>query len=490
MKQSPIHFCVVIWIFFLGIFLCPNFSSAATTTGGVNWLDPLGYTKPAFYPLTVPDEASAPRKWYVDLSGGSGTSCTQGAPCVWGSVAAKAGVGDGTGSYIYIKGTGSLSDIVLVGAAGAEVVIKPWDDATQATVTGRNNWTTAKQHVIFDGGPNLRIKFSSTSGSQFDPSIYFNANGATTHSNITFYRTQWHVPGGGEWVAQWGQFTNLKFINSEFYATGSSDTGNQHHLYFSGASNFGGSTGLSILNNIFRDTPGESIEFRIFQTFTDTLIEGNAFHNVGKGTCGTGWGCRSAATFASSGGSFTGTFRVANNLIWNTGENCIRTWDNPTTTQIFNNTCYLWGNGTSATGAYSSAGFANYSFNSSVPGDFRNNILYATGNDANGNTKTPFPNNTSIDSFNACTSSTNCGTSKQTISASSFQSLDENSVNFLKLVPGATPINTGTTLAAVTTDYFGTSRPVDSIYDIGAFEYSAGSSDTIPPATPTGLGVL
>src|SRR5689334_15620630 len=80
---------------------------ADQTTGGVNWLDPLGYTKPRFMPITVPTEASVTNKWYVDLSTGSGTACTQASPCSWTSVAGKAGVGTGGPAYIYIKGSGT-----------------------------------------------------------------------------------------------------------------------------------------------------------------------------------------------------------------------------------------------------------------------------------------------------------------------------------------------------------------------------------------------
>ena len=238
---------------------------------------------------------------------------------------------------------------------------------------------------------------------------------------------------------------------------------------------------LYIYNNIFRSTPGEAIELRMSDTganLTNAYISGNAFHDIGKGTCSVLWKCRSAITFSTEGGgSFTLPIVVSNNLIWDTGENCVRAWDNPTGTKFYNNTCYNWGVGTPANGAYSSAAFADYSFTSSVPGDFRNNVIYATGNDANSNAKTPFPNNASIDSYNACSSTTSCGTNKQTVSATDFISLDENNIDFLKITSGDSPYQNGTDLTAdVPNDYLGQTRSAP--VSIGAMEVEAATPET------------
>ena len=209
-------------------------ASAAQTTGGVNWLDPLGYAKPAFRSLTIPTPGA--NQYWVDLAGGSGSTCTATSPCTWASVQGKPGT-QGGGAVIYIRNSGPIGSPTLYGTAGNEVVIKPWNDTTPATITGRNNWTTRIQYVIFDGGPNLSIKFNNTANAQFDPSIYFNAATAGLESHITFYRTQWTVPGMGENIAQWGIVDNLNIINSEFQSGSSTDRNNQHHIYFSGASN-------------------------------------------------------------------------------------------------------------------------------------------------------------------------------------------------------------------------------------------------------------
>jgi hypothetical protein len=55
---------------------------------------------------------------------------------------------------------------------------------------------------------------------------------------------------------------------------------------------------------------------------------------------------------------------------------------------------------------------------------------------------------------------------------------------------GSLLIDHGTTLGTpYNIDYLGTSRPQGSAWDIGAYEYSSGSSDTTPPAAPSGLAV-
>jgi hypothetical protein len=375
------------------------------TTGGVNWLDPLSYTKPAFYPLTLPTPGA--NKYWVDLGVGSGTACTSSAPCSWAGAQGKPGThGDGGGAYIYIRNSGAIGSPTLYGTAGNEVVIKPWDDNTQATITGRNNWTSRMQYVVFDGGPNLRIKFNNTANQQFDPSVYFNASSAGTQSHITFYRTQWTVPGMGENIAQWGIVDNLNIINSEFQSGSSSDGSNQHHIYFSGASNFGTSAHIYLRNNIFRDTPGEQVEFRMFQDMDDVIIDGNVFHNVGKGTCSSStWKCRPAITVASSGATVT-NLQISNNLIWDLGEGAVRMWTG--SPFVYNNTIWQWGQGSPA-----NSGWGQWAFYGPGPNDgsgtLRNNIIYGTGTTKNGYALVPFDNSSFTKSNNVCASASMAG---------------------------------------------------------------------------------
>ena len=469
----------------------PVAASADVTTGGVNWLDPLGYTKPAFYPLTLPTPGV--NQYWVNLSGGSGSGCTSGTPCSWSSIAGKAGTtGSGGGAYIYIQGTGSMSDIVLNGTVGNEIVIRPRDDSTTATITGRNNWSAIKHYVVFDGGPNAQIRFLCTGCGQFDPVIYLSENAnSTAIQNLTFYRTRWHVSASGMQFQSYAYFTNLYFINSEFDALGSSDTTNQHHIYMSQFGTGDGrlGTGFYVINCILRDTPGEAIEMRMAGTNSEInggAITGSVFHDVGKGTCNNvSWKCRGAITMAEGDIS---NLLIANNLIWETGEGAMRNWSNDNTVLIRNNTIWNFGMGTPANSAWSSAAFSNAGFSGTVPGDFKNNLVLMSGNDANGNTKRVFNNNNNQGTFMGCPTGLNCGTSNQLISSATFASLDDTDPNFLKLVAASTPIDHGTAVCATTTDYFGTARPVNSTCDIGAQEFCSGGCGAVDTTFSTGDG--
>jgi len=50
-------------------------------------------------------------------------------------------------------------------------------------------------------------------------------------------------------------------------------------------------------------------------------------------------------------------------------------------------------------------------------------------------------------------------------------------------------IDKGTAITGFSTDYAGTSRPQGSAWDIGAYEYVYGGSDTTPPSPPSGVKV-
>src|SRR3954470_18189574 len=120
----------------LSVFASVGEPFAAQTSGGVNWTDPAGYTKPAFVPLTVPDEATTPNKYYIDLNKGSGSTCSEVAPCAKiENTVGKAGTNGGP-AYIYVRGTGtqiafsSSTNPIFRGSAGNEIVIKPWSGTT------------------------------------------------------------------------------------------------------------------------------------------------------------------------------------------------------------------------------------------------------------------------------------------------------------------------------------------------------------------------
>ena len=109
----------------------------ASVHNWVNWIDTLGYRKPAPLPVAEPNESSAPKYW-VDFTSGSGTTCSQAAPCATiRAVEGKTGTLGGP-AYIYIKGTGlglSTFNDSLYGSPGAELVFKPWPAGSPGCVT-------------------------------------------------------------------------------------------------------------------------------------------------------------------------------------------------------------------------------------------------------------------------------------------------------------------------------------------------------------------
>lgn len=476
---------------------------ADTTSGGVTWTDTTVYQKPAFYPITYgPVEATSPNKYWVDLGSGSGTTCTSGSPCTFTTAQGKSFTG---GGFIYIRGSGAFGSPTIVGSAGNEIIVKPWNNSTAANFnSGRNNITTPMKYVIFDGGPNQQISFTGTSGmGQFDPILYWDDTTLGDQDHITFYRVHFHIPGQGEQMAIWGDMTNLQIINSEFEAIGSTDTTDQHHIYISGC---GGTnltiSGLRAYNNIFHDEPGESFELRIVNgtTFSDAVWQGNAFHTLGKGTCGnSSWHCRSAITFVdsdSSGCSSTGNINAPitfdSNLVWDTGEGILRVWNLPTTAKIYSNTLYNWGQCSgSVSGIYPSAAFATFAFTSgTVPGDYKDNVIYATGSTPNcgggATARTVFSSGSaSTADHNSCASGQSCGTSSQLMGAGDFYSLSTG-LNFLFITSSGVAATNGTNLfSTVTTDYMGLSRPSSGAFSIGALQLGINSS--LP--APSGISI-
>lgn len=459
------------------VFVLP--AHGVETTGGVHWLDPLGYTKPAFIPITVPDEAGVTNKYWVNMSGGSGSACSMVAPCAGiDNVMGKPGTTGGP-AYVYVKGSGQWSGFndTFYGSSGNEIVIKPWPAGSTgcssecpATFTANSNANSGNiRYLIFDGGPDLNLAFTSSGGDQYN----FHA----IADNISFYRIRAFATVGGSMLFAVGDDTvvdGIKFINSEFYGC-NQQSGYQCSAVYWGPGGGGGFTHTEFRNNVVRDMGGEGIEINPRATSDGLIVSGNAFHNVGKQTCSGAWGCRPAITFGNQGpGSGTANAIFSNNLMWDTGSGCL--WDRGgQSALIANNTCYdyakigtdPWPNGIAG---YTGPG----------PSTVSNNIIYAP------NGTNPF-DGTYAGSNNLCASGKSCGTSRQNWSVNTFLSTDPASADFLKIGSLSEARDHGTTIVSVTTDYLGLLRPQGSAYDIGAGEYFA--SDTTPPAAPSGLAV-
>ena len=170
------HKFTTLAIIAVSLFGLSNFSQAATTTGGVNWLDPLGYEKPQFVPITVPDEASCPNKYYVDQQSGSGSICSESSPCNWAGISGKSGTTGGP-AYIYLKGNARLNlSGTLYGSVGNEIVIKPWPESSVSVVmqsSAGSNYINANMikssnvhHLVIDGGPDMLFRFIGLGSSQ------------------------------------------------------------------------------------------------------------------------------------------------------------------------------------------------------------------------------------------------------------------------------------------------------------------------------------
>lgn len=117
--------------------------------------------------------------------------------------------------------------------------------------------------------------------------------------------------------------------------------------------------------------------------------------------------------------------------------------------------------------------------NASGSGNIKNNVIYSDSTDITAATIS----NVNLSRATNITKLGNEGNGVSgVISIEDFSSTDSANSNFLKLnVSAVTAIDTGTTLATVTDDYFGTSRPQGSGYDIGAHELSV--ADTTAPIT-------
>jgi len=447
---------------------------AVNASAQVNWLDPLQYQKPTFVPVSMPDEASTPYKYYVDFQNGSGTSCTQANPCnSLNNALGKPGTTGGP-AYIYLRGTGNIGFYLtksLYGSAGNEVVIKPWD-STLVTLNGQNIFEPDSTHrlsyIIIDGGPNLGISMTAPN-SQFVPAISFNnANDNDHMSHITVYRTRLSTgTAAGGLVTIQGVTSYLSFINNEFFNSNPND-GQQHNIYPSAynpnlANGPGSMTHLYFKNNIIRDIGGDGIEFNIRTSnsayqMDDVVVEGNAFHNVGKSTCSSSWNCRPAVTMACNNSPCrTRDVVIRNNLIWDTGEGALRAWLG---TPLFaHNTVYNWGQG--GTG-YS---WAVYGYQSDGSATIQDNIFYSSAS------KNPFDGSRFTASNNLCASGKSCGTTSQVWTANTVLSTDPNNANFMRLASSSEARNNGLAISTIATDYAGKPRPP---YDIGAFIYDAG----------------
>jgi hypothetical protein len=460
----------------------------------VNWLDPLSYQKPAPVSVNEPNESTVTNKYWVDLSSGSGTTCSQASPC--GSIRDTEGKPGTTGgpAIIYVKGTGgvSLYNDTFFGSGDADcrsascgnwILIRNWPAGSpgcpsecSATITGNSNMNspTGVSHVIIDGGPNLKIAFNSNGAA----STY----GMNLMANyLVIYRTQTYCTGSNRQLA-WavGGFApsnHVHFINNEFY--GCANTGDQSSAIYAGPGSGGGYNDLVIQNNIIRQFYGEGIEINPRVTSTGLSIIGNAIHDVGAGTCGASWQCRPGVTVSIQSGGGNNSTVLENNLIWNTASSCV--WDRgggSPVPLIANNTCYNYGIGSGGGGPVPQ-GISGYGNGGTAK--VENNIIYSPNGSA------PFDGSAYSATNNLCASGHSCGNAQQTWSATTVKSTAATSPDFMTISSGSPAVGTGLVLTALTTSYGGGTRTSTS-FDIGAL--ALGGLTTVPtPNPPTNVAV-
>ena len=465
----------------LGMFAPP---AAAQT---VHWLDTLGYAKPSAVRVNLPSETATSNKYWVDMNGGSGSTCSQSAPCKsLDNVIGKPGTTGGP-AIIYLKGTGQMSwfEDRIYGSGDADcrttscanwILIRTWPAGSPgcstectATITGNSNLNSANaHHIAWDGGADLKIRFQSDGNGTY-------ANNINSNYHIV-YRTQTYCSGSGNRVMGWqvGSTTaasHVYFINNEFY--GCDKTGDQASAVYVGPGAGGGYNDFVLQNNIIRGFYGECVEINPRVTSSGLYIGGNVMYNCGRGTCNGSWLCRPGITVSVQSGGGNNNTVIENNLLWSFGSSCI--WDRgggSPAPQIRNNTCYDFGNdnGTSP----NPEGIAGYGGTGSAV--VRNNIVFS------GNGTKAFNGTYGGATNNACASGENCGSSGVSWTAGSWLSTDPASANFLKISASSPAKDAGASITAVRVDLTGAARPADGAYDIGAFEVNGVTNDKKPSA--------
>lgn len=207
--------------------------------------------------------------------------------------------------------------------------------------------------------------------------------------------------------------------------------------------------------------------------YTDTnniIVRNNVFRNFGGTFCPwsyPGAPFLDAGTGVTIGHGGNHNNQIYNNVIYNgrssvNESSCFTLWNDTDDHDIWNNTCYNVDVG-EVRGL--SGGFTINDL------DIRNNI---------------FANVTTLEQINVGgTGNVKSQNLHNPTLAATF--VNAAGADF-RLVVGATAINAGATIATVTTDFLGVSRPQGAGYDIGAYEFEeGGGSLPVLSATPTSL---
>lgn len=440
----------------------------------VNFADPLGYAKPRCFSVTLPDEATVANQYWVDMSNGSGSTCSESSPCASiEDVSGKPGTSGGP-AYIYLKGDGylHLTNSELAGAPGSEIVIRPWpNDPTPALMTAEDGCGTPNanrisgsdtHHVIFDGGPDMLLRFMG-SGCTSDQNAY---TLIVQSNDITLWRVridanQSSGPALGPGVGSGTHITNFRWINSEIY-----NAGNYYGVYSGGGTGCTAGdtshTNLEFRNSVFRNIDGRGIQVEPRADSDGLVVDGNAFHDIGYAKSGN-QNISMAVAPAGACGGVTDNVIVSNNIAWDLGGGFARVdygLDSPSKFKIIGNTVWDYANA----GPVELSSHAITATFDGDPAEVRNNILLAP---ENGGVNPINRASGFVTSDNVCESGSECGSdSLDGTPASVYASIDPSSPTFLFPAGGA--LGNGTLQTGFEVDYLGVTR--SQAIDVGAIE--------------------
>lgn len=394
--------------------------------------------------LLLPISAQA-TTWYVGKTGSDSNTCTQAQSDSTPKLTVTAGIsclvscGDvllvKSGTYVErinspaIPSCASWATVTRIAAdTGQTVWLQPSSGQNVLLMSG------TQAYIEFDGinldGTNVNndcLKIDEDSSAQAHHIRWTNAT-------CTGAKRQGIVPAG----SINGTIGGNEFTNCVVHSTGSTDF--DHGFYVRSSNNL-------IENCEIYDIIGGGIHLYHGSGFT---LDGNRFIknriHSGRFVSGErGWGI-----IASNGSSDT---EISNNIIWDIpnvqGESgCIRI-DAGNAALVYNNL------------SYNCADFGIRVESTSSNTIIRNNIACNNGtNYSNVGVNTVASNN---------------------LTSTCPDFLDVANDNF-RPVAGASNIDTGTTVALITDDFDGVSRPQNSVYDIGPFELEAGAGDTTDPS--------
>jgi parallel beta-helix repeat protein len=375
--------------------------------------------------------------YYVDITNGAdGVSCstaqTIGTPKqhIMGASGGLACLSAGDTLLIragtYAEAIDSGSQTIPTGTSWANAPLIAAYPGETVQITRLGLWHAYIQYVIFD-----RLIIDGNNGGADE--IVFFAGGV---HDVRLQNSEIRNAGvNGVFISG---VTNITLLTNTIHHTGwATSTG--HCIYHEGATN------TLIEGNEIYDCYKNGIQIYSGSYPTPrsdgTIVRGNRIHDCGL-----------TDSSSSSGGIIlgSGTGNVAyNNLIYG-NKFGIRVDYHATQTVVANNTIY----GQTATGLY--VGAASGTDNTQTA--LTNNIVYGNGTMI-------------LDAGSGTTFTTNLCDTTGTGCASAGNPLFVNSsTGDFHLQAGSPAIDQGTTLATVTTDYAGVTRPQGSAYDIGAYE--------------------